>query len=155
MPRDFVVQYAPYLRTTLNIVRIMLSSGRFVLSKNGSALPSEFNTPEEKETIKQQLHLVEALINKFDNKRTRPGASMADVEKSRGVPLQEVELSELETYLELADNQCTLGNLYRAIAVNGFVLWVCLEHYNNISFNNEMRKYIKDFLAMGEWKSSN
>ncbi|CAF1436120.1 unnamed protein product, partial [Rotaria sordida] len=148
MPRDFVVQYAPYLRTTLNIVRIMLSSGRFVLSKNGSALPSEFNTPEEKETIKQQLNLVEALINKFDNKRTRPGSSMADVEKSRGVPLQEVELSELETYLELADNQCTLGNLCRAITVNGFVLWVCLEHYNNISFNNEMRKYIKDFLAM-------
>ncbi|CAF2524435.1 unnamed protein product [Rotaria sp. Silwood2] len=149
MPRDFVVQYGLYLRTTLNIVRILLSSGRFALSKNGSAAPLKFNTPEEKETIKQQLDLVEALINKFDNKRNRPRSSMADIEKSREVPLQEVELRELETYLELADNQCTLGNLYRAITISGYVLWVCLGHYNNVSFNNEMSKYIKDFLAMG------
>ncbi|CAF3985371.1 unnamed protein product, partial [Rotaria sp. Silwood1] len=121
-PRDFVVRYASYLRTTLDIVRILVSCGRFILLQNDGTSELTFNTSEEQEIIKQQLKLIEALINKFDNKRTRPDLSMTGIQKSRGTSLQEEELRELETYLQVVDNKCTLGNLYRTITVNGQVL---------------------------------
>ncbi|CAF5050484.1 unnamed protein product, partial [Rotaria sp. Silwood1] len=132
-----------------DIVRILLSCGRFILLRNDGTSQLKFNNPAEKEIIKQQLKLIETLINKFDNTRTRPGSSITDLQKSRGTSLQEEELRELETYLQVVDNKCTLGNLYRTITVNGQVLWVCTKHYDLVSFNNEMRKYIKAFLDIG------
>jgi hypothetical protein len=155
-PKDFVMKYGPYLRTTLGIVQLLLSAGGFVIPQLGNvstvvnnALPSALKTSKNFDDMKQKLKLVDELINKFDNKRVHAGSSVAELNKSRGAPLQGAELREIGTYLELVDDKRSLGNLYRTVTVDGHVRWVCLEHYDEISFNGKMREYISQFEAMG------
>ncbi|CAM4896062.1 unnamed protein product [Rotaria socialis] len=154
--RDFVVKYAPYLRTTLQIVQVLLSAGGLVIPQLGSAamainnvVPAQFKNPKYYEDMKQQLQMVDDLLNKVDNQRDRAGASVISKQKSKGTPLQGAELREIQTYLELVDDKRSLGNLYRIVTDDGYVRWVCLQHYDEISFNNEMSKYINEFEAMG------
>ncbi|CAF4937844.1 unnamed protein product, partial [Rotaria socialis] len=154
--RDFVVKYAPYLRTTLQIVQVLLSAGGLVIPQLGSAamainnvVPAQFKNPKYYEDMKQQLQMVDDLLNKVDNQRDRAGASVISKQKSKGTPLKGAALREIQTYLELVDDKRSLGNLYRIVTDDGYVRWVCLQHYDEISFNNEMSKYINEFEAMG------
>ncbi|CAF5153887.1 unnamed protein product, partial [Rotaria magnacalcarata] len=84
-----------------------------------------------------------------DNQQYRADASVVDRHQSRGTALQGAELREIQTYLERVDDKRSLGNLYRIVTADGHVRWVCLQHYDDISFNNEMSKYINEFEAMG------
>ncbi|CAF5223450.1 unnamed protein product, partial [Rotaria magnacalcarata] len=99
--------------------------------------------------MQQQLQLVNNLLDKFDNQESRAGFSVLRHKKSQVAPLQGAELRELDTYLELVDNKRSLGNLYRIVTADGHVRWVCLEHYDEISYNKKMGKYINEFEAMG------
>ncbi|CAF2046185.1 unnamed protein product [Rotaria magnacalcarata] len=154
--RDFIVKYAPYLRTTLQIVQVLLSAGGLAIPQLGSAakvidsvVPSKFKDTKYFEDMKQQLEMVDHLLNKVENQRNHAGASVTDGQKSKGTPLQGAELREIQTYLELVDDKRTLGNLYRIVTDDGHVRWVCLEHYDEISYNTEMSKYINEFEATG------
>ncbi|CAF4323983.1 unnamed protein product [Rotaria magnacalcarata] len=154
--RDFVVKYAPYLRTTIQIAQVLLSVGGLVIPQLGNAatvinnaVPSRFQDPKYYRDMKQQLQMVDDLLNKVENQRNRAGASMIDKQKSKGTPLQGAELREIQTYLELVDDKRSLGNLYRIVTDDGYVRWVCLKRYDDISYNNKMSKYIKEFEAMG------
>ncbi|CAF3773602.1 unnamed protein product [Rotaria socialis] len=160
--RDFVVKYAPYLRTTIQIAQVLLSAGGLVIPQLGSAamainnvVPAQFKNPRYYEDMKQQLQMVDDLLNKVNNQRDREGASVISKQKSKGAPLQGAELREIQTYLELVDDKRSLGNLYRIVTDDGYVRWVCLQHYDDISFNNEMSKYINEFDAMGGKFDSN
>ncbi|CAF3329153.1 unnamed protein product, partial [Rotaria socialis] len=160
--RDFVVKYAPYLKTTIQIAQVLLSAGGLVIPQLGSAamainnvVPAQLKNPRYYEDMKQQLQMVDDLLNKVNNQRDRAGASVISKQKSKGAPLQGAELREIQTYLELVDDKRSLGNLYRIVTDDGYVRWVCLQHYDDISFNNEMSKYINEFDAMGGKFDSN
>ncbi|CAM4987849.1 unnamed protein product [Rotaria socialis] len=160
--RDFVVKYAPYLKTTIQIAQVLLSAGGLAIPQLGSAamainnvVPAQFKNPRYYEDMKQQLQMVDDLLNKVNNQRDRAGASVISKQKSKGAPLQGAELREIQTYLELVDDKRSLGNLYRIVTDDGYVRWVCLQHYDDISFNNEMSKYINEFDAMGGKFDSN
>ncbi|CAF3030600.1 unnamed protein product [Rotaria socialis] len=154
--RDFVVKYAPYLRTTLQIVQVLLSAGGLVIPQLGNAakvinnaVPSRFQESKYYKDMQQQLEMVDNLLNKVDNQGNHAGASVTDKQKSKGTPLQGAELREIQTYLERVDDKRSLGNLYRIVTADGHVRWVCREHYDEASYNNEMSKYINEFEAMG------
>ncbi|CAF4154930.1 unnamed protein product [Rotaria magnacalcarata] len=154
--KDFMVKYAPYLRTTLQIVQVLLSTGGLVIPQLGSAaniidnvVSPRFKDPKCCKDMEQQLEMVDNLLNKVENQRNLAGASVTDKQKSNGISLQGVELREIQTYLELVDDKRTLGNLYRIVTDDGHVRWVCLEHYDEISYHKEMSKYIHEFEAMG------
>ncbi|CAF4962273.1 unnamed protein product [Rotaria magnacalcarata] len=160
--RDFVVKYAPYLRTTMQIAQVLLSVGGLVIPQLGNAatainnvVPSQLKNPKDYNDMKQQLQMVDDLLNKVDNQRNHAGASMIGKQNSKGTPLQGAELRELQTYLELVDDKRSLGNLYRIVTDDGYVRWVCHKHYNESSYNIEMSKYIKEFEAMGGKFNSN
>ncbi|CAM4816374.1 unnamed protein product [Rotaria magnacalcarata] len=154
--RDFIMTYGPYLRTTLNIVKFLLTAGGVVIPQLGNVstvvatvIPSQLQSSGSYETMQQQLQLVNNLLDKFDNQESRAGFSVLRHKKSQVAPLQGAELRELDTYLELVDNKRSLGNLYRIVTADGHVRWVCLEHYDEISYNKKMGKYINEFEAMG------
>ncbi|CAF2191010.1 unnamed protein product [Rotaria magnacalcarata] len=160
--RDFVVKYAPYLRTTIQIAQVLLSVGGPLIPQLGNAatvinnvVPSQFKNPKYYIDMKQQLQMVDDLLNKVDNQQYRAGASVVGRHQSRGTALQGAELREIQTYLERVDDKRSLGNLYRKVTADGHVRWVCLQHYDDISYNNEMSKYIKEFEAMGGKFNSN
>ncbi|CAF2080204.1 unnamed protein product [Rotaria magnacalcarata] len=155
-PQEFIVRYAPYLRTTIKIAQLLLSLGGLAIPQLGSAstainhvLPSISDNDQYYEDMKNQLKMIDSLINRYDNQHKHPDTPATGQQKSIGAPLQGADLRELESYVERVDNKRSLGNLYRKVTVDGYVRWVCLEHYDEISFKNEMSKYIKEFEAMG------
>ena len=153
--QDFILRYGPYLRTTLNIVQVLLSVGGIVVPAIGSvapvvgnALPSSLE-PENFENLKQQLQLVNNLISIHDDNEEDADSSYFEPNEPKRAPLQGPDLRELETYLELSDNKRSLGNLYRTITDDGHVRWLCLEHYHKNKWKNKMSEYIKELEAMG------
>ncbi|CAM4924109.1 unnamed protein product [Rotaria socialis] len=155
-PRDFILRYGPYLKTTLAIAQALLSIGGFAIPQLGNVskaindvLPPQLNNSQFYTDAEQKLQMVDDLLNKVDNQQYRAGASVVDRHQSRGTALQGAELREIQTYLERVDDKRSLGNLYRIVTADGHVRWVCHKHYNAISYNNEMSKYINEFEAMG------
>ncbi|CAF3876619.1 unnamed protein product [Adineta steineri] len=154
--REFIIKYAPYLRTTLKIAQVLLKLGSFIIpqlnsvSKTAnSGVDTILPTPDKQKEMEQQLNMVEKLLDRVDHKWAQSKSTMFGQDKSNGVPLQRADLREVETYLDVADNKRSLGNLYRTVTVDGYVRWVCLEHYDDISFSNTMSKYIDQLEAMG------
>ncbi|CAM4778012.1 unnamed protein product [Rotaria magnacalcarata] len=155
-PRDFILRYGPYLKTTLTIAQALLSIGGFAIPQLGNVsaainhvLPSQLKNSQFYTDTKQKLQIVDDLLNTVDNQQYLVGASIINRHQSRGTALQGAELREIQTYLELVDDKRSLGNLYRIVTADGHVRWVCHKHYDAISYNNEMSKYINEFTAMG------
>jgi hypothetical protein len=151
-PREFIARYGPYLRTTLGVVQVLLTPGGFVIPQlgnvstvAGNSIPLFFQSSTNFDGLKKKVEFVENLLDKTDTKLMHAASSMLQ----QGVPLQGTDLRELANYLELADNKHSLGNLYRIVTTDGHVRWVCLEHYDAISFNNKTSKYISQLEAMG------
>lgn len=138
-PKRFIVKYGSYLRTTLNMVRILLSVGSLNLQQNT-------NTPEYDKNIEKQVMLVNKLIDKFDAQLYNSTHSPATITKSTGIPLSAIELSELETFLEVTDIQHSLGNLYRMMAIDSHLTWVCLEHFDVLSAYNKTQDYNQEWM---------
>ncbi|CAF4138896.1 unnamed protein product, partial [Adineta steineri] len=150
------IKYGPYLRTTFKIAEVLLKLGGFVIPQLDSVSGAVGNgadkilpTPNKQKEMEDQLNLIEKLLDRVDHKWEQPKSTMLEQDNSRGVPLQGPDLREVETYLDVADNKRSLGNLYRTVTTDGHVRWVCLEHYDDISFNNTMSKYIDQLEAMG------
>ncbi|CAF1200107.1 unnamed protein product [Adineta steineri] len=115
----------------------------------GSDVDTILTTSDKQKEMEEQLHLVEKLLDRVDNNGTLSKSMMVGKDKSRVVPLQEPDLREVDKYLNVVDNKRSLGNLYRIVTADGHVRWVCLEHYDDISFNNAMLKYIDQLESMG------
>ncbi|CAF1019756.1 unnamed protein product [Adineta steineri] len=154
--REFVIKYGPYLRTTLKIAQVLFKLGSFIIPQLdsvsetvGSDTDTILLTPDKQNEMEQQLNFVEKLLDRVDHKWAQSKSTMLGYNKLCGVPLQVADLREVETYLDVDNNKRSLGNLYRTVTIDGHVRWVCLEHYDDISFNNAMFKYIDQLEAMG------
>ncbi|CAF3227825.1 unnamed protein product, partial [Rotaria socialis] len=139
--KQFIQRYESYLKPTLKIAQLLLSAGNLVIPQlenvpiaNNNTVPLETNTPEYRQDMEQRLKFVDILVNHIDGKQT----------SRRGENLREIL-----TYLELIDNEQSLGNLDPVTTDDGHVRWVCPEHYDEISFNDNMSSYINDFKVMG------
>ncbi|CAF1031891.1 unnamed protein product [Adineta steineri] len=154
--REFIIRYGPYLRTTLKITQVLLKLESFVIPQLDSVsdpVDTDIDTMlpilDKQKEMEQQLNLVGKLLDRVDHRWAQPKSTIFGQHKSRGVPLQGADLRDVETYLSVVDNKHSLGNLYRTVTVDGHVHWVCREHYDDISFNNAMFKYIDQLEAMG------
>ncbi|CAF4039121.1 unnamed protein product [Adineta steineri] len=150
-------KYGPYLRTTLKITQVLLKLESFVIPQLDSVsdpVDTDIDTMlpilDKQKEMEQQLNLVGKLLDRVDHRWAQPKSTIFGQHKSRGVPLQGADLREVETYLSVVDNKHSLGNLYRTVTVDGHVHWVCLDHYDDISFNNTMFKHIDQLEDMGE-----
>jgi len=112
-------------------------------------LPLFFKPSTNSNGMKNQLVFVEQLLDKTGKNLIFTASSMLQQTKSQRALLQGADLRELESYLETVDCKHSLGNLYRIVTTDGHVRWVCLEHYDAISFNNKMSEYISQLEAMG------
>ncbi|CAF4967530.1 unnamed protein product, partial [Rotaria socialis] len=101
--KQFIQRYESYLKPTLKIAQLLLSAGNLVIPQlenvpiaNNNTVPLETNTPEYRQDMEQRLKFVDILVNHIDGKQT----------SRRGENLREIL-----TYLELIDNEQSLGNL--------------------------------------------
>ncbi|CAF2068406.1 unnamed protein product [Rotaria magnacalcarata] len=139
--KQFFQRYESYLKPTMKIAQLLLSAGNLAIphlenvsTANNNTVPLEIKIPEYREDMEQRLKFVDTLIDKIDDKQT----------SQRGANLREIL-----TYLELVDNEQSLGNLDPVATDDGHVRWVCPEHYGELSFNANMSSYINDFKVMG------
>ncbi|CAM4925594.1 unnamed protein product [Rotaria socialis] len=154
-PRDFILRYGPYLKTTLAIAQALLSIGGFAIPQLGNVskaindvLPPQLNNSQFYTDAEQKLQMVDDLLNKVDNQQYRAGASVVDRHQSRGTALQGAELREIQTYLERVDDKRSLGNLYRIVTADGHVRWNInlAERYNFSNVNHNMPVYVENTL---------
>jgi hypothetical protein len=155
-PSEFIASYGSYLRTTLNIARSILSVGGFVIPQTGNVSTAVANTLPQfaKEStnytdVNNKLDVVEKMLNQTNTEVARIDPSMIRKVVLPEAPLQGAQLRELEVFLDVVDNQHSLGNLYRTITDDGHVRWVCLEHYSAIGFSTKMSEYIRQLKAIG------
>ncbi|CAF1548663.1 unnamed protein product [Rotaria magnacalcarata] len=138
--KQFIRRYESYLRSTLKIAQLLLSAGNLAIPQlanvsiaNNNTVPLEMNTPENRQDMEQRLKFVDVVVNQIDGKQTlRRGEN----------------LREIQAYLELVDDEHSLGKLDCAVTDDGHVRWICPEHYDEISFNDNMSSYINDFKVM-------
>jgi hypothetical protein len=138
--KQFVEKCGSYLRASLKIAQILFSSDDLDMSQRETAsiadksvVPSGFNSPEYLQGMEHRLKFIDALINTFYNKE---------------IPSQGTNLREIQAYLELVDDERSLGNLYRVVTDDSHVRWVCLKHYDEISESRKTQRYINEFKAM-------
>ncbi|CAF3404217.1 unnamed protein product [Rotaria socialis] len=139
--KQFIRRYESYLRSTLKIAQILLSTGNLDIPQpenvsiaNSNTIPLEMNTPEYRQDIEQRLKFVDILVNQIDGKQTSQ---------------QGENLREILTYLELVDDDHSLGKLDCAVTDDGHVRWVCPEHYDEVNSIDKLNSYINDFKVMG------
>ncbi|CAF4574501.1 unnamed protein product, partial [Rotaria socialis] len=139
--KQFIQRYESYLKPTLKIAQLLLSAGNLVIPQlenvsivNNNTVPLEMNTLAYRQDMEQRLKFVDTLMNQIDAKQA----------SRRGT-----DLREILTYLELVDDEHSLGNLHRAVTDEGHVRWACQEHYDEISFNDNTSRYINGFKVMG------
>ncbi|CAF4157651.1 unnamed protein product [Rotaria magnacalcarata] len=139
--KQFIRRYESYLKPTIKIAQILLSAGNLAIPQlenvsiaNNNTVPLEMNTPDYRQDMEHRLKFIDTLMNQSDGKPT----------SWRGT-----DLREIQAYLELVDDEHSLGNLRRVVTDEGHVRWVCQEHYNEISFNDNMNSCINDFKVIG------
>jgi hypothetical protein len=153
-PQEFIARYGSYLRTTLSVIKFLLALGSFVIPGLGNVStvvgnPSFYKSSTALNDIKKSVKFVESLLDRTGTKLSRAVSSKLQNKKSQGAPLQCADLQELESYLQLVDSKRRLGSLYRIVTTEGHVRWVCLKHYDEISFNDKMFEYIRQLVTIG------
>ena len=156
-PSDFIAQYGSYLRTTINIARTLCSIGGFIIDYSsgpstisGTALPNlvKEQAPNFDE-VNHQLDAVENMLDQKNNQLVRADLSAMRNVAIPEVPLQGAQLRELEAFLDLVDNNHSLGNLFRIVTDDGHVRWVCHEHYHSMNSNSKMLNYARQLESIG------
>ncbi|CAF0801516.1 unnamed protein product [Adineta steineri] len=127
--REFIVKYGPYLRTTLKVAQILFKLGSLVIPQLdtiseavGNGVDSILSIPNKQKEMEEQLNFIEKLLDRVDHRWAHSKSAVLGQDKLRGMPLQGPDLREVETYLDIADNKRSLGNLYRTVTVDGHKL---------------------------------
>ncbi|CAF2107973.1 unnamed protein product [Rotaria magnacalcarata] len=139
--KEFFQRYEFYLKLTMKIAQILLSAGNLAIPQlenasttNNNTVSLEMNTPEYRQDMEQRLKFVDIVVNQIDGKQTlRQGEN----------------LREIQAYLELVDDEHSLGNLHRVVTDDGHVRWVCHEHYDEVNSIDKLSSFINDFKGMG------
>ena len=142
--REFITKYGQYLQITLNLVKVLVSTGRFVLpqqtqSSTNLLLSNHF------ENINQKIDFVQQFLDKPETKLFYASFSSNGNNQLENLLIKITHLEELVNYIEQNDSTQFLGNLCRIITENQRFHWFCQQHYDIISFqkNNDFIKQIK------------
>jgi len=137
--KEFLMRFGQYLQITLNLIKVLVSVGRLVLSQQAHLSMNHF------ENINQKINFAQQFLDKSE---TKPVCGILSSNKNTQlqIPLiKDAHLQELQSYLESDDSTQLLDNLYRIITENKRYRWFCHHHYDLISYqtNNDFLKQIK------------
>lgn len=156
-PSKFIANYGSYLRTTLNMARTVLSIGGILIPQSenvspfvANALPEYTKESNNYTEVNNKLDIVEKMLSQTSiDEHLSVDSTVIQKVVLPEAPLQGAQLRELEAFLDIVDDQNSLGNLYRTITQDGHVRWVCLEHYNAISFHRKMSEHVRELESIG------
>jgi len=137
--KEFLMRFGQYLQITLNLVKVLVSIGRFVLPEQTHLSTNHF------ENIHQKINFAQQFLDKPETKLIYKNFSSNENDKLRIPRITNTHFEELSNYLERHDSGQFLGNLYRVITENERCRWFCQQHYDIISHqrNNDFMKQTK------------
>ena len=155
-PGDFIARYGPYLRTTQSAVKTLLTIASVALPalEKMSTIVTKNTTLYLQSSVRfdnmrEKVEFTEILLDQASINSLSVDTSTHGKAPKIKAPLQGTDLRELESYLQLVDSRKSLGNLYRIVTTDGHVRWVCLEHYDEISFINKTVEHIRQWETIG------
>ncbi|KAF8962049.1 hypothetical protein BGZ46_001227 [Entomortierella lignicola] len=134
-PTDFFEKFGSYLLTLMQMFKYgCITSGLIVPSLE------KFRNAEEAKTIQWLLEgkndtigtLVDETISYLEEHyvNTTDGSDPGTASNSDQLMIpNSADMAQLRSYLGIKDEHRPLGNLFRIITSEGYVKWVCLDHY--------------------------
>ncbi|KAG0046719.1 hypothetical protein BGZ90_008097, partial [Linnemannia elongata] len=133
-PSEFFQQYGPYVLTILKMLK-------FGVSVAGVAVPAishlvSSDAIDQATAGLQQLKDniepgMDHVIDWMDKVSVNEGEAVDEFAKQmeKMEALEGADLRKLDTFLKDKDGNKVLGNLYRTVTDEGYVKWVCIDHY--------------------------
>ncbi|KAF9950671.1 hypothetical protein BGZ72_007699 [Mortierella alpina] len=131
-PTEFFEKYGSYLLTMLDMVKYgIATAGMIVPTLATLGILDGFR--EAKDIFKFSKDALGSLLDEsiayVKDKIGLVNPSGNAVVEGDGEVLEGATLRQLASFLTKADEDKTLGNLYRTVTDQGHVKWVCLDHY--------------------------
>ncbi|KAG0214285.1 hypothetical protein BGX28_002393 [Mortierella sp. GBA30] len=135
-PTEFFERYGDYVILMMRMFKIGFTAAGIIVP----AL-SHCKVVEGLDTIQKALEiskssvgeLVGKTISFIEDNQNKAGSGIKPTQGCIDLDKQEIlegaDLRELESYLRVQDKGRTLGNLYRTVTPDGYVKWVCIDHY--------------------------
>ncbi|KAF9280109.1 hypothetical protein BGZ68_007479 [Mortierella alpina] len=148
-PSEFFRQYGSYVFAILKMLK-------FGISVAGVAVPaiSHLVRADDINQASTQLQKLQddiepgmdQVIALMDGVSVDEGAAIEgfDGDMENKMPLEGADLRKLDTFLKAKDGDKVLGNLYRTVTDEGYVKWVCIDHYRE----NYQESTANDFQRM-------
>ncbi|CAO3568861.1 unnamed protein product [Mortierella alpina] len=131
-PTEFFDKYGPYLLTMLDMVKYGVTTAGIIVPSLATLgildgikeIEGIFKFSKEMfgPLLDESITYVKDKIGHLYSKDNASGKENSEV-------LEGASLRQLASYLVKADEDKTLGNLYRTVTDEGHVKWVCLDHY--------------------------
>ncbi|KAF9275486.1 hypothetical protein BGZ68_010765, partial [Mortierella alpina] len=131
-PTEFFDKYGPYLLTMLDMVKYGVTTAGIIVPSLATLgildgikeIEGIFKFSKEMfgPLLDESITYVKDKIGHLYSKDDASGEENHEV-------LEGASLRQLASYLVKADEDKTLGNLYRTVTDKGHVKWVCLDHY--------------------------
>ncbi|KAG0322240.1 hypothetical protein BGZ97_007979, partial [Linnemannia gamsii] len=133
-PSEFFKQYGPYVLTILKMLK-------FGISVAGVAIPAisrlvRADVVDQASTYLQELKEniepgMNQVITLMDDISKDEGAAIEglDEDMENKLALEGADLRKLDTFLKDKDANKVLGDMFRTVTDEGYVKWVCLDHY--------------------------
>ena len=133
-PNEFFQQYGSYVLTILRMLK-------FGISVVGIAVPALSHLirvdalDQASESLKLLKNTIESEVNQvidhIEKVSADEGGALAGLAGQMGSneAWKGADIRQLDTFLQNRDEKRVLGNLYRTLAGEGYVKWVCIDHY--------------------------
>ncbi|KAF9122815.1 hypothetical protein BGW39_009477 [Mortierella sp. 14UC] len=158
-PTEFFNRYGPYVLGMLRILRHCLAVATVAAPAVGIAENSVKDVMDGVKSMSESTReAVDVSINflehKLDDSKAADnlagGVEQEDDDMFENLAaLEGADLRRLDTFLRNNDKDKILGNLYRITTEQGYVKWVCLEHYKEAYSHTTLASFVQSIEATG------
>jgi hypothetical protein len=146
-PREFFLQFGPYLYNMLTIVKYAISVGGLIVP-HLSFIASEISTsaiPKDRSSWNRVGTRVQWLAEILKEARESSNIST----DTRVQHLEGAALRGIESFLKKTDEHRKFGNLFRSVTNDGHVRWVCIQHHEQHYSKNAIKSLHEEFRKLG------
>ncbi|KAF9425889.1 hypothetical protein BGZ76_003030 [Entomortierella beljakovae] len=151
-PMEFYKKYGNHILALLQMLKYGYTSREMTVltldefEKSGGMDVVKDIAQTTKKTSAELVDIsIEFLQNIFKDSSSTIDASDSTDYKA----LDSADLKQLESNLKVSESSRSLGNLYRMVSPEGFVKWICADHYREKYRHSATQKF-KDFVACCE-----
>ncbi|KAF9578686.1 hypothetical protein BGW38_005403, partial [Lunasporangiospora selenospora] len=152
-PSKFFQQYGLYIHTLLKMLKVGISVAGVTVPALSNLFPSDtigkarISLTQLRYNIEYGMDLMIGLMDKISVNEGEAVVEFAEHMEKMEV-LEGADLRKLGAFLKNKNYNTVLGNLYRTVTDEGYVKWVCIDHYRvdyQESSSKELQRVLGSF----------